>query len=92
MSANTGLAPQYRAQLALAAKVMGLVITSSPGPIPAASAAICSAAVPLLTATQYLAPVMRQSMLSSSRVRGPQVRHSLCRVSVTARISSSSMY
>ena len=57
ISAKTGLAPQYKMQFALAAKVSGVVITSSPGPIPAARQAQCNAAVPLLTATAYLAPV-----------------------------------
>ena len=36
VSAKTGVAPQYKAQLALAANVIGVVITSSPGPMPAA--------------------------------------------------------
>ena len=36
ISANTGFAPTYRAQLADAANVIGVVMTSSPGPIPAA--------------------------------------------------------
>ena len=40
MSANTGRAPQYKAQFAEAANVIGVVITSSPAPIPAARTAI----------------------------------------------------
>ena len=35
-SANTGVPPQYNTQFALAAKVSGVVMTSSPGPMPAA--------------------------------------------------------
>src|SRR4051795_5701643 len=46
MSAKRGVAPTYAAQLALAAKVIALVSSSSPGPSPAAQAAACSAAVP----------------------------------------------
>ena len=41
---------------AVAQKVMGVVITSSPGPIPSAATDMCRAAVPLETATPYLAP------------------------------------
>ncbi len=51
MSANTGVAPSYRAALALAAKVMAGTMTSSPGPRFSARMAQCRAAVPELTAT-----------------------------------------
>ena len=65
MSANTGIPPQYNMQLALAAKVIAVVITSSPGPIPAAIHAQCKAAVQLLTATACLAPVYSSTVLSN---------------------------
>ena len=57
MSAKTGRAPVKATQLADDRKVIGVVIASSPGPRPAASAAMCRAAVPFATATQYFAPV-----------------------------------
>ena len=57
MSANLTVAPQYLAQFALARKVIGLVITSSPSFMPSANIAMCKPDVALLTATQYFAPV-----------------------------------
>ena len=50
MSTNTGLAPTYRMQLAEATKEKGVVMTSCPGPTPAAIIAQCSPAVPDETA------------------------------------------
>ena len=50
MSANTGFAPVYNIEFPLAMKVKGVVITSSPSPIPHESNATCNAAVPELTA------------------------------------------
>ena len=74
MSAKTGLAPQYSAQLAEAAKVIGVVMTSSPSPMPAAIQAMCSAAVQLEVTTAYLAPVISQMVFSTASTAGPQVR------------------
>ena len=74
ISAKTGFAPQYRAQFADAAKVIGVVITSSPSVTPAAIAAICNAAVPLLHTAAYFAPVRAHRRASSSSTLGPQVR------------------
>ena len=56
MSTKSTDAPQYRAQFALAAKVIALVQTASPGPTPSAKQAMCSAEVPLLTAMAWRAP------------------------------------
>ncbi len=50
-------APVYRTAFALATKVIGVVIASSPGPRPATAAAPWSAAVPELNATACRAPV-----------------------------------
>ena len=50
-SAKTGRPPRYSTTLPLAAKVSAATITSSPGPMPAAKAATCRAAVPEFTAT-----------------------------------------
>ena len=49
-------APQYKAQLALATKVLGDVQSQSLGPRPSAMQAMCSAEVALFAATAYLAP------------------------------------
>ena len=48
--------PQYSTQFADAANVSGVVITSSPGPIPAAKQAAWRADVPFEMATAYFAP------------------------------------
>ena len=57
VSAKTGFPPQYNIEFAEATKVIGEVIASSPLFIFAARHAMCKAAVPLDTATAYLAPV-----------------------------------
>jgi hypothetical protein len=49
MSTSTGVAPAYWIAATVATKVKGTVMTSSPGPMPAASNAMCSALVPVLT-------------------------------------------
>ncbi len=45
-STKTGVAPVWTITFAVAGQVIGVVITSSPGPIPSATSARCSAAVP----------------------------------------------
>ena len=62
MSANTGVAPSKRKQLAEAANENGEVITSSPGPMPAMRQSRWSPAVPLDTAAAYGAPTPMQLM------------------------------
>ncbi len=52
ISTNTGVAPARTIISAVAAKVKGVVITSSPRPIPSAIIAINSASVPLETDMQ----------------------------------------
>ena len=78
-------------QLAEAAKVMGEVIASSPLRRPAARHARCSAAVPLQTATAYLAPVYAHSAASNSLTLGPCVRKSERMTAETAAMSSAPM-
>ncbi len=51
ISAKTGVAPVAEIASALAMKVKGVVITSSPGPIPKARSTSSMAAVPELTPT-----------------------------------------
>ena len=54
--------------------MIGVVITSSPSPIPAAKQAACSAAVPLEIATAYFVFVYSATHLSNSSILGPVVR------------------
>ncbi len=58
-STNTGLAPSSTIISAVAAKVKGVVMTSSPGPMSSAISAISSASVPLATVMQWRAPTKR---------------------------------
>ena len=63
----------------MAANVSGVVITSSPGPIPAAKAAAWSAAVPLLT-RRFGAQVekfMGDGMMATFNSRGDQPDHAV---------------
>ena len=76
-SANTGVAPWYKTQLAVAQKVIGVVIASSPAPSPAANAAPCKAAVPELKLTAMLRPDPRGKPffeLANLRSRSQPVR------------------
>jgi hypothetical protein len=56
MSTNRGRAPSYTKQLLEATKLKGVVTTSSPRPMPAATTARCRPAVPELTATAWRVP------------------------------------
>ena len=55
-STMTGVAPAWWMTCAVAQNVIVVVMTSSPGPMPAAASAICMAAVPELTARARSAP------------------------------------
>ena len=70
MSTKTGRAPVARIMLPVAWNVNGVVITSSPGPMPCASSATCSAAVPFATAT-----ASRVSETSRANVSSKLPRH-----------------
>src|ERR1039458_10155324 len=83
-SANTGVAPWYKMQLAVAQKVMGVVIASSPGPRPAANAAPCNAAVPELKLTACRAPIHAAKRSSNSPTFGPVVSQSDFKTLTTA--------
>src|SRR5262245_11879434 len=72
-STYTGTAPQYVMAHDVAMNVMGTVITSSPGPTPAASSARCRADVPELTATQCWAPTYSAKAASNSATLGPRM-------------------
>ena len=75
--------------LAVAGQVIGVVITSSPGPTPRASSERWSAAVPDATASTCSASRKTRIRSSSSAARGPVVSQPERRVSATAAISSS---
>ena len=87
-STKTGVAPVCTTTLAVAGQVIGVVITSSPGPRPRPTRERCMAAVPEATASAWRAPVSSASRRSSSSARGPLVSQPLSSVSVTAAISS----
>src|SRR3954470_11887979 len=88
-SAKTTSAPQWTITFAVAGHVIGLVITSSPGPTPSASSARCIAAVPEVTAIACFAPRYSANRSSSSAAFGPVVSQPERIVSATAAISSS---
>ena len=56
MSTKTGVAPSSAILSAVAMKLNGVVITSSPGPISSAINASSRASVPLATETQWPTP------------------------------------
>src|SRR5258705_11333010 len=77
---------------AVAVKVSVGTITSSPGPIPHASAARCSPAVAEFTATASTpSPMKAANFCSKSRALGPVVSHPDRSTAVAASISSSPM-
>ena len=72
-SAKTGRPPQYSTALAVAAKVIGGTMTSSPGARSRAATAAWSAAVPLDNATAWRAPTFAANASSNRPHRGPCV-------------------
>ncbi len=88
MSASTGVAPVCRITLTVAQNVRGVVITSSPGPIPSATNAKCSPAVQELTPKARGAATYSANSFSNCDVRGPVVSQPERRVRTTSSISS----
>src|SRR5437588_4803360 len=88
-SAKTGVAPQWTITFAVAGHVIGVVITSSPGPTPSATSERCSAAVQDETASTCSACRKSRIRASSSAVRGPVVSQPERSVSATASTSAS---
>ena len=72
MSANTGTAPQYEIDQAVEIHEKGVVMTSSPGPTPAAKRARWRAAVPELTPTQWRLETYDAKDVSKSINGGPE--------------------
>src|SRR3989344_1505295 len=76
-STKIGVAPTYNIQLADATKENGVVITSSPRPMPAATMARCRPAVPLETVQAYFVPIFFANFFSNSTYFGPKLRWSV---------------
>lgn len=89
MSTKTGLAPTKSTELAEEIKVKGEVITSSPGPMPWARRARCSAVVPEEVATAWRTPHMAAKALSNSSTLGPWASIPDFRTAMMASFSSS---
>src|SRR5438093_2286435 len=88
-STKPGAARACRMTFAVAGHVIGLVITSSPGPTPSATTARWRAAVPDARASTCSASRYSAIRRSSSAARGPVVSQPERRVSATAATSSS---
>src|SRR2546428_5051469 len=86
-STKTGRAPTAKIMFPVAAHVMGVVTTSSPGPTPAARSARCRPAVAELIATACAAPTVSAKASSKRVTRGPLVNHPDRRQAVTSSIS-----
>src|SRR5262245_28854663 len=91
MSASTGVAPACTIVLTVEQNVSGVVMTSSPGPIPSAARARWSPAVAELTASAWGAPTYVLNSVSNRAVLGPVVSHPDRKVAATSVISSSSI-
>ena len=77
--------------MAVAANVIGVVSTSAPGARASDAMAPWRAAVPLLNATAWRAPVAAASASSKAGTRGPVVSQSERSAAATAATSSSEM-
>src|SRR5688500_3116177 len=64
-------------QFADATKLNGVVITSSPSPMPSARIAMCKPAVPLLQAMPYRRPASAAMPSSKALANGPRASESL---------------
>ena len=67
------MAPTWLMASAVAKKVKGVVITSSPGPIPRARRDITRASVPELQPTAWRAPSQLAASSSKARTSGPRM-------------------
>src|SRR5450432_4022036 len=88
MSTNFGVAPTYKMQLVEATNENGVVITSSPGPIPAAIIAQCNPVVPDETPMPNRRPDNSAHAFSNSTILGPIESVEVCITSTTASISN----
>src|SRR3982074_2495838 len=88
-SANTTFAPRAAAAFAVEIQLIGVVMTSSPGPTPAAINARESPAVAEETARPYLVPQYPANSRSNCWTLTPQEGALACNTSSTAVFSSS---
>ena len=91
-STKTGRAPEKRIVLALAMKVNETVSTSSPGPMPLARRARCSAVVPELVATACGTPMNAAKRSSRARTLAPWASDPELSTSQTSSFSSSPIW
>src|SRR5271157_4395862 len=91
MSTKTGFAPTRAMEPAVAMKLKGDVMTSSPGPMPAAIKERTRASVPEAQPMANLAPSFAASSSSRSFTSGPRMKYWLSKTRVTAAITSSRM-
>src|SRR5271167_4831489 len=92
MSANTGVAPTSMMTLAVATHEFGVVITSSPGPMPATRKAISMVQVPELNVRTGRPEKNSDNVDSRARTFGPLlVNQPERRTSATSAIVASSM-
>src|SRR6185437_9523444 len=91
MSANTGVAPTSRMTLAVATHEFGVVMTSSPGPMPAMRKAISMVQVPELKVRTGRPEKYSDKLDSKARTFGPLlVSQPERRTSVTSAMVASS--
>src|SRR5258708_13433090 len=88
-SSSTGRAPTCSITFTDAVNVIGVVMTSSPGPIPSVLSAVCRAAVQELSANAPGARRKAANSFSNRFVFGPVEIHCERSVSTTSWISSS---
>jgi hypothetical protein len=86
ISTSTARAPVYWTAATVATNVKGTVITSSPGPTPAASSARCRPLVPELTATASPARQKLANSRSNAATSSPRMN---CVLSSTRSTASS---
>ena len=91
VSANSTVAPSAMAVAAVATKVSGDVMTSSPFVTPSAAYAQCKAEDPEFTTVASGVPASAEMAASNSVTTGPMVSQSVRITSATAAMSSSEM-
>src|SRR5471032_890913 len=91
ISANTGVAPVSMITLAVATQEIGVVITSSPAPMPAMRRAISMVQVPELNVRTGRPPKYSDNCASKAWTLGPLVIQPERNTSPTAAIVASSM-
>ena len=87
-STNTGVAPTLKMTLDVATQEIGVVITSSPAPMPASCKAIFMVAVPLAKQRTGRPPKYALKADSNSASLGPEVTQPERKTSATASIVS----